>query len=64
MEVDRKEGSFYIGEWRYDEKEGYGRLVLETGNIYDGNWVNSVAHGKGNLFLTLQQANVYFRKIL
>jgi hypothetical protein len=47
MEVDRKEGSFYIGEWRYDEKEGYGRLVLESGNIYDGNWLNSVAHGKG-----------------
>lgn len=56
MEVDRKEGSFYIGEWRYDEKEGYGRLVLESGNIYDGNWVNSVAHGKGKI--------IYFHKFL
>lgn len=48
MEVDCKEGSFYIGEWKEDEKDGYGRLVLETGNVYDGEWVDSVAHGKGN----------------
>lgn len=47
MEVDSKEGSFYIGEWKFDEKDGYGRLVLESGNVYDGEWVDSVAHGKG-----------------
>lgn len=47
MEVDHKEGSFYIGEWKFDEKDGYGRLILESGNIYHGEWVDSVAHGKG-----------------
>lgn len=52
MEVDCKEGSFYIGEWKEDEKDGYGRLVLETGNVYDGEWVDSVAHGKGNILFS------------
>ena len=47
LEVDMTEGSFYIGEWRANLKEGYGRLVLESGNVYEGWWSDSVAHGPG-----------------
>ena len=64
MEVDCKEGSFYIGEWKDDEKDGYGRLCLESGNVYDGEWVDSVAHGKGECWLHFGAILTKFRSLL
>jgi len=30
------DGSGYIGNWEYDEKQGKGRLVMANGDIYMG----------------------------
>ena len=31
-----------------DKKEGYGRLSLPDGRIYEGYWKNGAQHGEGN----------------
>jgi hypothetical protein len=37
----------YTGWWVNDEKEGLGRVIFDSGNIYEGYLVEGVAHGQG-----------------
>lgn len=47
IEVNLEELSYYIGEFKSDKKDGFGRLVMQNGNIYEGEWQENVAHGQG-----------------
>ncbi len=33
-------GDRYVGHWRYDKRDGRGRLVLAAGITYEGDWVD------------------------
>ena len=32
------DGSWYDGEWRNDEREGYGEMYWTDGSVYKGEW--------------------------
>lgn len=36
-----------MGHWHMGKKSGYGRYIFENGDIYDGDWLRDLAHGKG-----------------
>jgi len=33
-----KDGSIYVGDWKDDKVEGHGRMIHNTGNVYEGEW--------------------------
>ena len=37
----------YIGNWKNNKKEGYGKLVSQNGDYYEGNWISDRQHGLG-----------------
>lgn len=41
------QGERYMGHWHMGKKSGYGRYIFENGDIYDGDWLRDLAHGKG-----------------
>ena len=38
----RHAGDKYVGQFRADKRHGYGQYSFANGNVYDGNWVNSM----------------------
>ncbi len=42
-----KDGSKYVGEFKDDIKQGYGRMTWANGDQYEGQWVNDAINGKG-----------------
>lgn len=40
-------GGGYEGEWVQDKRHGQGKLVLPSGNVYKGDFVNGAMHGLG-----------------
>jgi len=40
----------YWGEWKNDEKNGYGTYQWEDGQKYEGSWKNNLRHGIGTVF--------------
>jgi hypothetical protein len=43
-------GDVYEGQWKNDDRTGYGKLNYVSGNKYEGQWNNNERDGKG-LFL-------------
>ena len=39
----------YVGEFRYNKRNGEGKFVYCNGNIYIGTWKNDMRHGHGVL---------------
>ena len=42
-----KLGDIYIGDWRYNNQNGYGIEYFSNGNKYEGEWKNDLADGIG-----------------
>lgn len=40
-------GEIYTGMWDNDQKNGNGRLILENGDYFEGNFVDNEVKGKG-----------------
>jgi hypothetical protein len=40
----------YEGEIKDNKRDGYGKLILENGIYYIGQWKNDMKHGKGTLY--------------
>jgi hypothetical protein len=36
-----------VGQWYMGKKQGYGRYIFSNGDMYDGDWMRDMAHGKG-----------------
>jgi hypothetical protein len=49
-----KTGS-YLGEWRSDSREGFGKQEYSDGSCYEGYWLNNKPHGRG-VVLVLRSA--------
>ena len=37
----------YLGEYKMNQKQGYGMFTLNDGNSYEGYWRNGKGHGLG-----------------
>ena len=44
-------GNIYKGEYRQDEKEGFGEMVWIDNSKYVGQWEKGIQHGYGRLVL-------------
>jgi hypothetical protein len=42
-----EQGTTYKGEWRNNQKHGYGIQIWANGNKYEGNWLNGSREGAG-----------------
>lgn len=40
-------GASYTGQWKDDQRHGYGVQIWIDGSKYEGNWKNNKARGKG-----------------
>ena len=40
----------YEGEMKDNKREGYGKLIVENGIYYIGQWKNGIRHGQGTLY--------------
>ena len=47
----RKDGSWYNGDWSRDQREGFGKQKDSDGRIYEGYWSNNIPHGQGTFIL-------------
>ena len=49
LKYDKKyyDKEVYEGEYRNENREGYGKYIYENGNYYIGQWLNDKPHGKG-----------------
>jgi len=47
---DWPDGTRYIGEWRDDKANGWGKLRHGDGDVYMGDWKDDKAHGYGKYF--------------
>ena len=45
-----KEGNKYIGGWKEDKFNGYGRLISMNGDYYEGEWMNGIIQGNGKYY--------------
>lgn len=43
--------AFYEGQWREDQRSGWGRMQYENGELYEGEWLKDKHHGQGLLLL-------------
>ncbi|XP_078612753.1 radial spoke head 10 homolog B-like isoform X2 [Branchiostoma floridae x Branchiostoma japonicum] len=41
--------SFYEGDWVQGIKQGWGRRVYKSGNVFEGQWMNNQRHGQGTM---------------
>uniref|UniRef100_A0A8D0X7H4 Radial spoke head 10 homolog B n=1 Tax=Sus scrofa TaxID=9823 RepID=A0A8D0X7H4_PIG len=41
--------SWYEGDWVHNVKKGWGIRCYKSGNIYEGQWENSMRHGEGRM---------------
>ncbi|KAL1286788.1 RSPH10B [Ovibos moschatus] len=41
--------SWYEGDWIYNIRKGWGIRCYKSGNIYEGQWENSMRHGEGRM---------------
>ena len=41
------DGTYYAGEWKQDQYNGYGGEYFPNGNQYIGYFKNGMYHGKG-----------------
>ena len=39
----------YEGNYKDGLKNGYGKMVFPSGDVYEGMWVDNKMHGEGNL---------------
>ena len=37
----------YVGEWRFGQRDGFGRNTNARGSVYEGEWVGGDPHGQG-----------------
>lgn len=51
-----KTGSMYTGEWKGDQKHGFGIQVWPNGNKYEGDWFDGVRHGHGTFWVKNKRA--------
>jgi hypothetical protein len=35
----------YRGRWSYDQEDGFGWVILNTGEEYEGEWINGIFKG-------------------
>ena len=42
-----KSGHYYVGEFKYNIKNGQGTMYYTNGTKYVGEWINDKYHGKG-----------------
>ena len=42
-----KDNSMYLGQWKNDKTNGKGKLILSTGEYYEGDFINDKAEGYG-----------------
>ena len=45
-----KNGDKYIGQWKEDNREGYGIVYYSNGNKYEGEFVNDIQNGYGKYY--------------
>ena len=43
---------WYVGEWKFGRKEGYGKCFFENDEYYEGYWKSNVPHGKGVFYFS------------
>ncbi|TNV82078.1 hypothetical protein FGO68_gene410 [Halteria grandinella] len=43
----QEDGVTYLGEWKDDQKHGFGKFTWLSGAIYEGEWVNGKKQGQG-----------------
>ena len=57
----RKEYSngLYIGEFKDNKREGYGKFIRKNQSYYIGQWLNDYEHGKGTIFSEIHSSNDY-----
>ncbi|MBR1757177.1 MAG: TIR domain-containing protein [Lachnospiraceae bacterium] len=41
------DGAIYKGEWKNNQREGKGKLIISENEFYDGEWQNDQRNGKG-----------------
>lgn len=41
----------YLGDWRDNCRNGFGRCYYYNGDLYEGQWLHDKRHGKGKAFL-------------
>lgn len=46
-EVSYEGGGHYIGNWKENKREGYGKMVWPSGECYEGLWVSDKQRGMG-----------------
>eukprot|EP00795_Rhopilema_esculentum_P001293 gene1293-15680_t len=46
---DGKFESYFDGEWDRGNRSGFGVHKYKSGNIYEGQWLNNMRHGKGKM---------------
>ncbi|XP_054877109.1 radial spoke head 10 homolog B [Poeciliopsis prolifica] len=46
---DKKQTSWYDGDWVVNKREGWGERGYPSGNTYTGEWRNNLRHGEGTM---------------
>jgi len=44
---NEENGDIYEGEWKDDQKNGYGIYIHANGDVYEGEWRDGKRHGYG-----------------
>ena len=57
----RKEytNGLYIGEFKDNKREGYGKFIRKNQSYYIGQWLNDFEHGKGTIFSEIHSDKDY-----
>ncbi len=42
-------GNIYKGEYKEDERDGYGEMKWTDGSVYQGEWNRGIQHGYGKM---------------
>lgn len=42
-------GNTYKGEYKEDERDGYGEMKWTDGSLYQGEWTRGIQHGYGKM---------------
>ena len=54
--IDYDNGT-YIGEYKGNVCEGYGKFIRDNDSYYIGQWLNDAEHGKGTIYLDIHSKN-------